>query len=229
MKKKAAAQQQRECAVPESLLAESMRQQCSGRSLSSRSRILFCKKNPSLPQMRSTKKQEIKERRQRRSRKKNAHHSNVKAATYKITRYAVAAAHQTHTNTTTPATQEIHSHAASLWPRAHSQSANRTHPLGWYTLNVHRALWVFFHFAVLLGDSWQHVRVPDTTVLATSKVATDLDRLWVWDGEPDLSSRDTVASQAVRKTAGRVRSDGIEATVERGRSIVTLILSNSDT
>ncbi len=87
----------------------------------------------------------------------------------------------------------------------------------------------FFSFAVFLGDSWQQVRVPDTTVLATSKEAADLDRLWVWDGAPDLSSRDTVASRAVRRPDGRVRSDGIEATVERGRSIVTLILSNSDT
>jgi hypothetical protein len=178
--------------------------------------------------MRTTKKEkEKRERGQRRSRKKNAHHSNVKAATYKITSRAVAAAHPRHKNTTTRATQEIHSDAASLWARAHSQNANRTHPRGWYTLNVHRSLWVFFlfHFAVFLGDSWQHVRVPDTTVLATSKVAADLDRLWVWDGAPDLSSRDTVASRAVRRPDGRVRSDAIEATVERGRS---LILSNSD-
>jgi hypothetical protein len=94
-------------------------------------------------------------------------------------------------------------------------------------------LWVFFFsFAVVLGDSWQHVRVSDTTVLATSKLAADLDRLWVCDGAPDLSSRDTVASRVepcVDRTAGYDLTALIEATVERGRSIVTLILSNSDT
>jgi hypothetical protein len=37
----------------------------------------------------------------------------------------------------------------------------------------------FSSFAVFLGDSWQQVRVPDTTVLATSKEVADLDRLWV--------------------------------------------------
>jgi hypothetical protein len=37
----------------------------------------------------------------------------------------------------------------------------------------------FFPFAVFLGDSWRQVRVPDTTVLGTSKEAADLDRLWV--------------------------------------------------
>jgi hypothetical protein len=115
---------------------------------------------------------------QRRSRKKNAHHSNVKAATYKITSCAVAAAHLTHKHDNTGDTTNTLPRCLSLSARTFTECKQNTSFWMIY-IECSSSFVGFFSFAVFLGDSWQQVRVPDTTVLATSKEAADLDRLWV--------------------------------------------------